>query len=274
MTASPQTTWLSEQRVDGKLAARIGRRGEDLVAEFPNAGTFVASARGRKIHVEPVAGGNPAALEKLALSLFDAFARHLQGKATLHGGAAGLKNSAIALVGPSGAGKSTLTSALCTSGLDLVADDTVATEIPVSSCNAPVQVIPTQTTAWLLPSSRLALGLEPGISGKAAVTLRPTTAPVLGLIAIVGLVFDPVRVQPAIRRLRGQDAFSLLAKSVIRFVIDDPNAQLHEFDQLKILAMKCPIFELRRPRDLAQLQKSAELIKGLLAESGRMEERC
>jgi hypothetical protein len=261
------TTWLSEQRVDGRIAVRIGRRGQDLVAEFANVGLFVADSSGTRTHVEPSEGVSPAVVEKLGASAIDALIRHARGKLTFHGSAVSSGSTAAALLGPSGAGKSTLAAALCAqAGLALVADDTVSLELPADATSeTPAEVRSTQTAAWLLPSARAALGLDPQAPGKVPVDFPASSSASLSLALVVGLVFDPKATKSTIRRLRGHDAFVLLASSAIRFVIDRPDAQLREFEQLRSLAQRCPIFELRRPRQLDQLQRSVELIRqGLL----------
>jgi hypothetical protein len=56
-----------------------------------------------------------------------------------------------------------------------------------------------------------------------------------------------------------------LAGSVIRFVIDDPNAQLLEFGQIQSVVQNCAIYELKRPRTLERLFETADLLWELLA---------
>ncbi len=264
MTSGSVTIWVSEHRVDGRVVARIGRRGEDLVAEFPSVGTFTSSPNGTRTQFEPVEGAATTVLEKMNTSLIGALRRHLQGKVTLHGSAVALRSKAAAFIGPSESGKSTLAAALCAEpDVELVADDTVAIELPLTT-ETGVEIIPTQTKAWLLPDARLLLGLDAAPAGKSPVAFCGATSPTLTLDAIVGLVFDSTVRQPTLRRLRGQEAFSLLSGSTIRFVIDDPEAQLREFDQLRRLVRQCSVFELRRPPELAQLGSSVALLRQLL----------
>jgi hypothetical protein len=259
------TKWLGEERVRGRTTARIGRRGEEFVAEFPNLGTFFANADGTRTHLEPALGANPVLLEKLGASAIDALVRHLRGKLTFHGAAASLDSAAIVFAGESGAGKSTLVAALCAEDdFDLVADDTASVEIPESlDSSAAIEVVPTQSAVWLLPSARAALGFDEGRAGKVPLTPRPTTAGRLFLAGIVHLVFDPHSELPVLRRVRGQDAFALLSSSVIRFIIDRPEAQLNEFEQLRSLIQRCPVFQLQRSRDLNQLRRSVDAVRQL-----------
>jgi hypothetical protein len=265
--------WLSEQRVRGRVAARVGRRGDDLIAEFPNVGTVVAGPRGERFYVEAVVGSNPVLLEKLNQSLVAALVRHAQRKVTLHGAAVGIGSKAIALIGPSRAGKSTLAGTLCAGGeCDLVSDDTVAVEInETDENNKAAEILPTQTKLWLLPDACQALGFDaPILEGKNGVAVPATSRSELCLMAIVGLRVDRDATEPRLRRLRGHEAFSCLCSSTIRLVVDDPEAQRHEFDQLRGLVNSCLIMELRRPSDLGKLRLSADLVRPLL-ESGSTE---
>jgi hypothetical protein len=270
MTSAGRTRWLGEHRVNGVPAVRIGRRGDELVAEFINAGTLVAGAKG--ISLEPKKGADPQKLDKLRASAVDALLRHLQGKLAFHAGAAGLGDSSVMFVGPTGSGKSTLAAALCADrGMHLVADDTASVEVSdEASMETRVEILPTQTSVWLLQGARLALGLQSNLPGKVAVALPAAPSRGLRLAGVLGLLFDPKALVPTIRRIHGQDAFSLLSTSLIRFVIDDPKAQLREFEQLSCLVQHCPVFELRRCRNLGQLRRSVDVVHELVTSAAVM----
>ena len=66
------------------------------------------------------------------------------------------------------------------------------------------------------------------------------------------------------RKLRGQHILTRLVPAVVRFIIDEAAAHLHEFEQLKALASAVPFFELARPRNLASLRDSGDAIVGLV----------
>jgi hypothetical protein len=265
MAADGVTTWLAENSIGGTVLLRVGRQGDELVAEFANMGRLTTNPRGACVRFEPVAGASGAAVEKLRATVVDAFVRHAQGKVTFHGGAICLDSKVVALVGPSRSGKSTLTAALCGEPeIGLLGDDTVAIELS-EIAGAPVEVLPTQGSAWLLPDARRAFGLDAMAPRKIAVPLRAATSKRVVLAAVVGLVFDSDAAAPRLRRLRGQEAFSTLFNSAFRFVIDDPSAQLREFDQLRVVVEKCLVYELRRPRDLGRLKYTVRLIRELLA---------
>jgi hypothetical protein len=260
------TTWLGEHRVDGRVVARIGRRGSDLIAEFVDIGTFGATGEDHQTYFLPAKGADPSSLTKLTGGLVDALLRHLQGKVTFHGGAVALGSNAVAFVGPSGSGKSTLAAALCAGpDIELVADDTVAIELREEpSPSLSVEVLPTQTAAWLLPDARRALGFDSKLPDKVPLKFRSTASRKLTLNAIVNLVFDSETFGATAKRLRGQDAFVALSSSAIRFVIDDAAAQAQEFEQFRSIVYRCPIFELRRSRNLELLGQSADRIRDLL----------
>lgn len=258
------TIWLGEHRVEGKTVARIGRRGIDLVAEIVDIGTLTVSTDGSHVHFEPT--GGRVVPTKLKEGLLDALVRHARGKVTLHGGAVSAGRYAVAFVGPSGSGKSTLAAALCAAtDVDMVADDTVAVEPSVGAPKGSIHVVPSQATAWLLPSARLALSLgREGPSGKLAVPLRAAIGTPT-LIAVLGLVFDSDASEPTLERVRGHEAFSILSESAIRFVVDSPQVQLNEFDQLERLIAGCSVYRLRRCRNLEKLSASVQLVHRLLA---------
>jgi hypothetical protein len=268
------TRWLAANSLAGKTIVRVGRRGDELIAEFVGMGRLMTTAGGANAHFEPAEGAPRDTLQKLRASLVEAFVRHAQGKMTLHGGAMSLDSLAVAFVGPSGSGKSTLTAALCLDGkIGLVADDTVAIEFADTPSPAgSVEVVPTQKAAWLLPEARKALGFDAACAGKQAIPFRSCSSKALKLAAVVGLVFDADAAYPELTRLRGQEAFATLFQSTIRFVIDDPLAQLREMDQLNILVQACPVYELRRARDLNQLGHAAIHIRQLLTSSGSNKE--
>jgi hypothetical protein len=261
--ADVPVVWLGEYRVDGDVVSRIGRKGDELVAEFSSLGTFRASRNGIVSHLEPLPGAPSWAFQKLRASLFDALLRHVQGKVTFHGSAVASGPRAVAFVGSGGAGKSTLAAACCArSELELVADDTVAFEIATGE-GEDVGIVPTQKVAWLLPDARAALGLDAGAKTKVPLSLRSAQESKVSLLAIVGLSFDADVAGAELLRLRGQDAFQMLSRSTIRFVIDEPAVQVREFEQLQYLIERCPVFELRRNRDLGQLERTVELVRDL-----------
>lgn len=258
------TKWLAEDRSDGRVIVRVGRRAGELVAEFPNLGLVTVTADGNCAHFEPANGLSPIQVEKIQSTLVDAFIRHAQGKLTLHGGSVCDEKKAIAFVGPSRAGKSTLAAALCAGrDLALIGDDTVAIELSEPN-GATVYVTSTQKSAWLLPDTRRAFGFDASVPRKTAVALKTGGVERKALGAVMSITFDPEGASPTLRRLHGQEAFSTLFNSAFHFVVDDPTALVREFEQIRAIADQCSIYELRRPRDLRRLGETVDLVRSLL----------
>jgi len=279
MASEGVIVWLSEQRVDGRIVARVGRKGDQLVAELGETGSLLVDSISGDACFQRNPNLAPASIDKLVVSKVDALTRNFRGKLTLHGAAVCVRQSAVVLVGASGAGKSTLTAALCAAAdIALVADDTVSVEIP-KEAGRPAEVLPTQDVAWLFPSALAALGLccdltvGFGRSGKVAVPLRSSRHVGLPVLAVVNLVFDPNVTKPTLERLRGQAAFSVLAQQAIRLVIDKPDAQMHEFQQFRNLIGSCQVHRLTRRRDFNDLGYAVDVIGRLVADSEPLERK-
>jgi hypothetical protein len=258
-----ETMWLSEHRAEGRLVARIGRRGHRLIAEFVGVGTLTADRDGGSSQFQPAEGADPATVERFDRSMLGALLRHLLGEMTLHGSCAAAEDAAVAFIGASGSGKSTLVAALCASGsLELVSDDTVALEISADPPDV-VQIVPTQARVWLDSSACRALNVTASAAEKTPVSIGKRRNHHARLKAVVGLVFDADIAAPRLTRLRGQEAFATILKSVVRFVVDEPEVQVREFEQVAAIARQCPVFELRRSPSFDQLLATVELVRPL-----------
>jgi hypothetical protein len=266
MTSHLPIEWLSERREGETVVARIGRQGSELVAEFGTLAVLRAARNGTSSSLVYGPDADRNEIEKLSSGVIHALLRHLHGQVTLHGSAVAVADCAFAIVGGSGAGKSTLATALCLRpGVELLADDTVAIDIP-DAPRARAVVQPTQTGTWLLPDVRQALGFVHSSPHKTRIgssRARKEPTPLRSIIA----VGDEPGPSPRLFELRGQAKFAALAKSVIRFVIDDPAAQQREFAQLVGLAESCPVFELRRPSGLAGLQPTVDQLEAYVRQS-------
>ncbi len=258
MTASASAIrWISEQHEHGALAFRVGRRGDELVAEFAGLGLLFATRDGREVGFEASPHADPVGVDKVRASLVPALLRHAAGKLTLHGAAVALGGRVVSFVGASGAGKSTLAAELCARhGAALVADDTTAVDFDGDT----VRVPPTERVHWLIDGS-----LEPRAGDAKRPVLPPRTPEGKGtLIAICALVFDPSASAPTMRRLRGQHALARLVPNVIRLVVDEPDAHLREMAALERLASRVAVHELRRPPGVEAQRASASLVASLL----------
>jgi hypothetical protein len=262
MADKDDTIWLAEHRLGNAVAIRIGRRGEDLVAEFPNLGTVIVASAGVRFDCHPNA--KPDAIDKIKANAIEGLLRHLAGKLTLHGSCCSLGSQAVVFVGPSGSGKSTLAAMLCAGeGFELISDDAVGVEFVEQRALADVSEL--QNAFWLHPSARNQLGHDARGASKKAIHFARSSKKHVPIAAVLILAFgseeDGIRVEP----LRGHAAFSSLAKSLVRFVIDRPEFQLREFDQLEQLYGAVPIFELRRPRDMSLLTATADAVRKLVS---------
>jgi hypothetical protein len=255
--------WLCEQVVDDHVAFRLGRDGDDLVADFVGVATLRARKHGAP-ELTAAPNADPEALAKVQEGAARALVRHLDGKLSIHGGAAARAGSAIACVGMSGVGKSTAIAHLCKRyQAELVADDVAALELGGER----VEILPMEVSHWLLPASAEALGFATTRRGKARVNARVNSPTPSNLIGIVELVFDDHPSLPFLRRLRGTEAFRILALSTIRFAVDEPLAHLNELDQLTKLASSLPVWRLQRPRDLSKLDASSRILDAILSGS-------
>ncbi len=249
--------WISEQHEAGALAFRLGRQGEDLVAEFVDVATLVASRDGRELAFLPAPGADPRVVAKVHGSLVPALLRHVTSRLTLHGSAVAVGPRVATLLGASGAGKSTLAAHLCAlHGGALVADDTTALDWEEDTA----RVVPTERVHWLVGGS---------VDPREGDEKLPVAPPRLGegaaqLATVCSLSFDASLPHARLRRLRGHEALARLVPNVIRFVVDEPAAQLWELAELGRLVERVPIYELARPRGLEGQRESARLVASLL----------
>jgi serine kinase of HPr protein (carbohydrate metabolism regulator) len=250
--------WVSEQHEAGAMAFRVGRRGEDLVAEFAGVGTVFVTRDGRELAFETAEGADPTIVAKVRGSLVPALLRHASSQLTLHGSGVALSGRAAILLGPSGSGKSTFAADLCAEhGTELVADDTSAIDLDADGA----KVTPTEKKHWLVNGST-----ELALSGNAKWAVAPArvaeaAASVIGLVV---LVFDESATEPTLRRLRGQEALARLVPNVIRLVVDDPSLHAWEIRALGQLVQSAPVFELRRARGVDAQRASARQVAALL----------
>jgi hypothetical protein len=262
--------WLSEHRSrDGELTFRIGRVEGELVAEWPGIGRMFADARGvARWEIDPDA--DAPTIEKIKRGVGRALLRHLEGRLSIHAGAAALNGRAVACIGESGTGKSTLMADFCRRyGASLYADDIACLELEGEE----VQLLPGERTHWVDPPAALALGLdhEEGDGDADDDDKHPVEARLAAdrpsrLVACVALLFDDALDAPVVRPMRGLDAMERLVPSLARFALDDARAHLREHEQLQTLARRVRLLELRRPRNLRALAASSEALARVLEE--------
>ncbi|CAN5861458.1 hypothetical protein BH11MYX4_BH11MYX4_42330 [soil metagenome] len=262
--------WLAEHVEDGRVAFRIGRAGDELVAEWVGLARVTASRDGKTHRFEPEPGLEPAEIEKVRLGSANLLLRHLQGKLALHGAAVEVRERALVLLGRSGQGKSTLAASLCArAGATLFSDDAVA--IDAGPTPGTYVLSPVERNHWLDAPARQALLEAQGSRADAGDddSKRPVAAPRVGaesapLVAIVDLAFGDDETPRLIAVGRGIDAIAALVPQAVRFVVDEPELQRRELEALAELVDGVPVYRLVRPRRLEQLERAHPLLLDLL----------
>jgi hypothetical protein len=250
--------WLGEARDGDDVALRVGRSGDELVAEWVGMGLLRVRSDGSAPRFDASPGADPVEVEKLQRGPVRLLLRHIEGKIGLHGAAVADQGCAALLVGASGDGKSTLAAALCARGAELLSDDAAAIDRTPSGWS----VAPFEEAHWLDADSRASVGLpSANASGhqKTRVPARRVARAAALARSIVVLAFAPVE-RPRLVQLSGVDAVAALVPLVMRFVVDDPGLQRRELDALSDLVASVPIFRLERPRDLACLDAACDLV--------------
>jgi hypothetical protein len=258
--------WLHEHPSSHGAPFRIGREGDELVAEWVGLGVLRARRGSGASEFTPAPGAAPEAIERLLAGPAAAFARHARGAITLHASAVELAGRAVAFVGISGGGKSTLAAHVCAAhGASLIADDLLYVDLAADG----VVATSTARAHRLFGDARAALGIgDPGDDKQEVTAARVAERPVR-VEAIVRVVFDGdagdlgddarVHLTPA----RGPAAFLALSESLFRLSLDDADVQRRDFDALADIAARVRLLELRRPRGLARLAEAGRLVAAL-----------
>lgn len=258
--------WIGALREDGEVLFRIGREGEELVAEWVGLCVLRSDRAGERVRFSVEPGADPALARKVERGLAAALVRHLHGETTLHASCVVMADPsradggcAVALVGKSGAGKSTIAAYLCAArGAALIADDVVRVTVDEAGALAH----PTEREHWLGVASRRALAAHvsppPGPVVELEDVKLPTPARAVAsaparLAALFALVLDDETSAVTVRPLRGQAAVGLLIPSLVRFVLDEPRAHIDEIERMQRLVRAAPLYELRAPRSFDAL---------------------
>lgn len=269
-----EVRWLAEHAAHGEVSFRIGRDGDDLIAEWIGLVRLVARRDGTASRLEIVAGADVRAVEKIERGSARLLLRHLEGRVALHGAAVVSGDRAVVLLGRSGDGKSTLAAWLCArAGATLFADDAVAIDEvfrdPHSTDGVENRwvVLAAERDHWLDDAAQRAIGLCPraardgtGSVGKIPVRSEHAGSGRARLHALVALAFTDVAA-PRLTRLHGVEALAALVPQAVRFVLDEPALQRRELDELGALVETVPVFRLERARDLAQLDETGLLVE-------------
>lgn len=247
--------WLAEARDEYGIAVRVGRDGDDLVAEWVGLARLVVGRDGRDVRFTAEPGAAPADIAKIENGAVPLFVRHLEGKIGLHGSAVAIDGRAVVFLGPSGQGKSTLAAAMCSqAGAALIADDAVA----IDRVGDRWVAVPLERDHWLDAPARAALGLSVVDTKAPSPAAQRASAPTdIALVAV--LEFADVD-GPRITQLGSMEAIAALIPLVVRFVVDEPAAQRRELDLLSEFVARVPLVRLERPRGFAHLAPTTSLV--------------
>jgi hypothetical protein len=255
--------WIREWNRPGLRRFRIGRDGDDLLAEWWGVGTLRVTRSGRAHTFTPSPDQGELGAEPIRRTLIEGLLRHLQGKMTLHAAAAARGGRAIVIIGDSQAGKSTLVTELCLrSGFEMLADDTVFIEPGREGFD----VVPTESSHSLRPDAARFFGAAEAAEPDSDKTWLPAKDVATGparLGSIVHLKFDAAKRVPALRPIRGHEVFQILCASLFRFAIDENEAILRDFSAMAALASAVPVLELSRAPALDLLGESVGALQEL-----------
>jgi hypothetical protein len=236
---------------------RIGRSEERLVAQWCGFATLSSTRDGKQVEFEVEPGCDRAWAEKLRNGPAAALVRHLSGGLTLHASAVALGTNAVLFFGESGSGKSTLAADLCTcAGAEMLGDDTASLTLEGGSINVSV----TECDHWLVPNGGPNHRGQPQPLKKIPIRAVRLAEQSVRLCAMIHLAFDQLTSRCTLARTAGGQAFTLLSCSLFRFVIDEPEQWARDLGRLAQLTAASPVFELRRPRDIAALRESRSLV--------------
>jgi hypothetical protein len=253
--------WLFNFPKTGRVEFRLGRSGDEVLAEWVGQATLRANIAGTRSELAVENGLDRSAIEDVLRAKVDACLRHLQGGVSLHASSVAWRGIALAILGDSSAGKSTLAAQLCANPeIEFVSDDLTSLQFE----RPRVEVAPTDTAHLLREDAARAFGMEPAATMKTRKRAARAAARAAQLGALVTLVFDDNAKAPVLRRIRGLGPFFALNRALFRFVLDDPDILRGEMDKLARVAEQAPLYELVRSRDLSNLPASAHEVTELL----------
>jgi hypothetical protein len=249
--------WLAESFDQGELAARVGRDGDRLVADWTGRGRLAVNGDGSDLVFEAYPGADPLDVDKLQRGAVNLLLAHLRGKIPLHASAVALGDRAVVFVAGSNLGKSTLAAVLCEqAGASLLGDDAVVIERRDDGFH----VVALAERHWLDQASAGALGWTSEAAQKVPLEPRRANVKSAKLALVVHLTFsdasDEVRFVPVL----GLDAVAGLLAQLTRFVVDDPAIARRDLTTLADLVDRTRIVRLERPRQLALLRSTAEAV--------------
>lgn len=257
--------WVADYVEDGALAFRIGRDGDELVAEWLGMTTLRARRDGTAVRWEDAPDAPAVELDKIRRGSGRLLLRQLAGELALHGAAVARNGRAVLLLGRSGQGKSTLAAALCEAGASLLADDASCLDEGAEGW----AVLASEANHWIDGASRAALGLPSEHEDKMPSRATRVAEGQARLVAIVDLVFGDAGEATRLAPRRGLEAVSALVPQVARFVLDEPEVQRRELERVAALIESVPVLALVRPHGHAHLPDAVAAVLDLLGSDVR-----
>jgi hypothetical protein len=249
--------WLAEHVENGEVALRIGRAGEDIVAEWVGLVRLVARRDGTIVSFEAAPGASARTVAKVRKGSARLLLRHLEGKLALHGAAVAQHGRAAIFLGRSGHGKSTIAAALCARrGTMLCADDAVAIDVLGDG----YRVLPSEEEHWLDGAACRALGKPATEETKAPIACENLAHDGASLALFVDLAFDDGLRAPLLTPISGIDAVACLVPQLVRFVVDESDAVRRELENVSNLVQRVAVVRLARPRSLDLLDATLDLV--------------
>jgi hypothetical protein len=254
-------TWIREWTLYEETTYRVGRRGDMLVAEWPGLLELRANRAGDRVELRVADGADPSVIEKLRRGPVEALLRQLRGEMSLHGASFARDGRAVVCVGESGAGKSSVAAAACARPrIELVGDDSAA----IAFDGARLLVSPTEDVSWL--TGEALVRVEPSADAEQKIAVPPPrrARDAAHVVAIIVLEFCEEPCAPTLRPLAGVDAFESLSRSLFRFVIDEPRAQIEDLGRLARVAHATRVLGMRRSRSMETMGVAVDRVVALL----------
>jgi hypothetical protein len=246
--------WLAESHDDGALAARVGRDGTRLVADWTRRARLSVESDGSDLVFEAHPEAEARDVDKLRRGAVPLLLAHLAGSVPLHASAVAIEGKALVFVGGSDLGKSTLAAALCEyAGASLLGDDAVVIERRADS----FQVVGLEESHWLDAASARVLGRPDEFEEKTPLVPRRVDVKNATLAMIVHLEFSEACERPRLVPVVGLEAIAGLLSQLTRFVVDDPAVARRDLATLADLVEQSRIARLERPRRLDLLRETA-----------------
>jgi hypothetical protein len=266
LITSPERYFEVDQETDLDRSWTLSVNRDQAVVFIRNAGLFEISA-GRQIEITLAPDADEGELRLYVGGVIMAILLYQRNCLVLHSSAVQIDHQVVAFLGMSGAGKSSIAVALEKVGYPIITDDVLALHF----LDGGVYAAPGYPQVKLTKESATTLGhdldqLLPLHRVESKLGYRLQSAFPTALMPLQALFFLNIGEQIAIESLPAQDKFlELLTHSApTRWQI--PGDGLH-LTQCARLVQQVPILQLKRPRNLSQLEDSARWVEQYILQS-------